>query len=573
MGDAEGGAVDARRSNDLNSLLAWRPAELPDSWAPAHGWASARVLVLVAILVIAAYVALESGAVARRLSAGAARLSRLVLLALLGLSSLLAVATFLDFGVFRYGTYLNEWDFYHYYLGTKYAPELGYNNLYGATLLADVEGGLRYRNPRGEFRDLETSRPRSVMTVAAEKHRYRGRFSDARWRAFVADVGWFKMQLPANRWSLLLMDHGYNGTPAWSFVIGGLFTRHLSVQNPVARWLMLLLDPLLLLGTAAVMTRAFGLRAALLMVMFIGSHYLLSWGHLKGCLLRTDFAMGAVLAICLVKLGRYRLAGALLGWAILSRVFPAFLLIGPALLLGLGFWRTRQLDRRLVGLFVACGVTIALVVLGSCAYFGGFAIWREWSQKIAIHYADGSDWDLGFRTVAEAVYEQGVPVRLASLELLAGQPVTSAVRPVEIVVLMLLALPALHFVRTLEHHEALAYGFVFVFLFSVAGYYYYLFLCVPLVFFAGDLAKPQPALGAAFMFLTGLLGYVLFSGWEPLRGSWAVFRGWHQTFPTYYYLSCLIGVTVAQMIALAGTRARRLERGTTGKPTGGRMGG
>jgi hypothetical protein len=550
----------------VNSLLAWRPAELPDSWAPTHGWTSARLLVLVAVLVIAGYALLESGAVARRLSAAAVALARRALLYVLALSALLAAVTFLDFGVFRYGTYLNEWDFYHYYLGTKYARELGYGNLYGATLLADVEGGLRYHNPRGEIRDLETARLRSVMSVATEQERFRGRFSGARWREFVADVTWFKTQLPESRWSLLLTDHGYNGTPAWSFVIGGLFTSHLPVQNPLARWLMLLLDPLLLLGTAIVVARAFGLRAGLLMVMFIGSHYLLSWGHLKGCLLRTDFAMGGVLAVCLVKLGRYKLAGVLLGWAILSRVFPVFLLLGPGVLLVHGFWRTRYLDRRLVGLFVACGLTVVVVVLGSAAHFGGFGIWREWSQKITIHYADGSDWDLGFRTVAEAIFVDGVPTRLGSLALTAGQAVTSAVTPVEIVVIVLLALPAIAFARVLEHHEALAYGFVFVFLFSIAGYYYYLILCVPLVFFLSDVGKPHHALGAAFMFFTGYAGYVIFSGYGPLRG-WIFLRGWHQTFPTYYYLSCLIGVTVAQMLVLAGARARRLERQGDGQPT------
>jgi len=77
---------------------------------------------------------------------------------------------------------------------------------------------LRYHNPRNQIRDLTTAQLRDVSEVAAESARYRARFSDSRWREFVADVTWFKMQLPAHRWSLLLADHGYNGTPAWSFV-------------------------------------------------------------------------------------------------------------------------------------------------------------------------------------------------------------------------------------------------------------------------------------------------------------------------------------------------------------------
>ncbi len=544
----------------MNSLLAWRPTELPDSWAPTHGWISSYALAVIAIAVIAGYAVVESRVVVRRLSAGTARFVQRALLVVLGLAALLAVATYVDFGVFRYGSYLNEWDFYHYYMGSKYAKEVGYTNLYGATLAADREAGLRYQHPRGEIRNLATAEIRDVAFVAAEANRYRGRFREARWREFVADITWFKMQLPEKRWSLILVDHGYNGTPAWSFVVGGLCTRHLAIQNPISRWLMLLLDPLLLVGAIIAVAWAFGPRAALLTVVFVGTHYLLSWGHLKGALLRTDFAMCSLLAVCLVKKGRYKIAGALLGWAILSRVFPAFLLLGPAVLLGHGCWRTRRFDRQLGSLFLAAGAIIVLVGLGSCAYFGGFGIWREWSEKITLHYAGGSDWDLGFRTIAESSFFHGRPMRDAVIAMATGQTAASTVHPLEIAAILLLALPALTFVRALEHHEALAYGFVFVFLFSNTSYYYYLILCVPLVFFASDLGKLGNALGAAFMFFTGCLGYVLFSGWEPLRQSWVPFRGWHQTFPTYYFLSCLIAVTAVQMIALAGARARNLER-------------
>jgi hypothetical protein len=499
----------------------------------------------------------------RRLSATAARAVRRVLFGLLAVSATLAVATYVDFGVFRYGSYINEWDFYHYYVGTKYAQELGYTRLYGATLIADVEGGLRYQHPHGQIRDLETARMRSVLTVAAEPERFRGRFSAERWPEFVADISWFKQQLPQHRWSLILADHGYNGTPAWSFVVGGLLTRHLSVLNPVARWVMLLLDPLLMAGAMLAVGWAFGWRAALLTVVFIGTHYLFSWGHLKGALLRTDFAVGALLAVCLVKQGYYRLAGVLLGWSILSRIFPGALLIGPTVLLVHGCFRTRRLDARLVHLLLATGATIAFVVLGSCIYFGGTEMWSEWADKITLHYAGGSDWDLGFRTIAETSIFDGAPMRDAMVSLITGEPVSPLVQPLELLVMTMLALPALIFVRALEHHEALGYSFVFIFLFTIASYYYYLILCVPLVFFLADLERAQNALGAAVMFLVGGFGYVLFSGWAPLQKSWVLFHGWHQTYPTYYYMSWLVGVTVVQMIVLAAWRARQRERLST----------
>jgi hypothetical protein len=410
------------------------------------------------------------------------------------------------------------------------------------------------------MRDLGTAELCDVGKVEAESARYRGRFSDPRWREFVADITWFKMQLPAHRWSLILADHGYNGTPAWSFVVGGLFSRQLSVRNPFSRWLMLGLDPLLLLAATAAVAWAFGLRTAFLMVIFIGTHYLLSWGHLKGALLRTDFAMASVLAVCLVKQRYYKVAGVLLGWAILSRIFPAFLLVGPTVLFLRRLARDRCVDRQLLGLLGACAATVTLVVLGSCVYFGTTGIWHEWNLKIATHYLNGSDWELGYRTIADASFVQGVPVRVLANAVAHG-PAFFLSSPGTIVALLLL-LPVVTFIRGLEDHEALAYGFVFVFLLALASYYYYLVLCVPLLFFASHLERPQHALGVAFMFFTGIMGYVLFSGWNLLAGSWVMFRGWHQTFPTYYFLCCFIAVTVAQMILLAGSKTLRAERST-----------
>lgn len=538
----------------MSWLWSWRPAELPNSWAAVHGWALARVLLVVAMAACLSYAAIASPRLGGCLSAKAKRVVCSAVMVALGFAALMSVAVYLDFGVFRYGTYLNEWDFYHYYLGTKYAPELGYDKLYGATLLADAEDGLRYRNPQNVVRDLATAELLPVQSVPAQAGRYLSGFDGARWREFVADVTWFKQQLPAERWSLLLMDHGYNGTPAWSFVVGGLVSRHFSVRSPFGRWLMLLLDPALLLATVVVVGWAFGPRTAFLMAIFIGTHYLMSWGHLKGALLRTDFAVCAVLAVCLVKKQFYKVAGALLGWAILSRVFPVFFLVGPGALLVWAWLDRRILERRWLGLLVSCFATVALVVAGSCLYFGGGDIWREWVHKISLHYANGSDWDLGYRTIVEAAFVHGVPVRPDDVGHAGGWSLPTLFAAI------LLLVPALSFVRALEDYQAVAYGFVFVFVLSLATYYYYVILCVPLLFFAPELEKAQSALGVAFMFFCGLAGYVLFSGWRWLADAWVVFRGWHQTFPTYYFLSCLIAVTVAQMILLAGTRARRMQR-------------
>ncbi len=534
---------------------------LPDSFAPTHGFPTSWLLPLVVIAVIAGYVAVDRASARGRLSEPTTKRARAALLAVLAGSAVLSVATYVDFGRFRYGTYLNEWDFYHYFVGTKYADDVGYMELYATTWVADEAGGLVYDNPEHRLRDLRTSEFVDVSTVAARRDALRGRLTPARFEALVADVGWFTRQLPPDRWSLLLMDKGYNGTPAWSFVLGGLFTRHLSVEDAPSRWLMLLLDPALIVGTLLAVAWAFDRRAALLMTVFIGTHYLMSWGHMKGALLRTDFAMCTVLAACFVKKERYRVAGALLGWAVLSRIFPVVFLLGPlSRLVAVGV-SERRFDRRLVELFVACGVTIALVTLGSIAYFGGLGPWEAWATKILQHYSDFSHWQMGYTTLVDVERVDGVPVPIHPATHLAEEPeLLLSHHVLTWVVRALVLVPAFVFAKALEDWESLAFGFVFFFFGVSAAYYYYFILCVPLLFFAAKLERPSRAFGLAFMFLTGAAGYVIFSGWAPLADVLPLFHGWHQEFPTYYFMSWLVSITALTMVGIAAVEAQRASR-------------
>lgn len=97
-----------------------------------------------------------------------------------------------------------------------------------------------------------------------------------------------------------------------------MITSHLSIRHAVSRWAIMLMDPALLVAMLLCVAWAFSAETAPLMAILIGTHYLLSWGHLKGCALRTDFAVASVIAACCVKRERYATAGALLGWATIS---------------------------------------------------------------------------------------------------------------------------------------------------------------------------------------------------------------------------------------------------------------
>jgi hypothetical protein len=190
-----------------------------------------------------------------------------------------AIGNYVAFGEFRYDSYMNEWDVTHYYMGTKYATELGYHHLYEAIWLADHDTGLR--SSATQVRSLRTYGMVSTATLLAHGDGIRGRFSPERWREFCEDIAWLKVQLPVPRWTILTEDHGHNGPPTWTAAIGTL-TNMLSIRNLVARWFMLLIDPVLLLLALAGLTWAYGFEAAALTAVLLGTHYFFSWGHLKG---------------------------------------------------------------------------------------------------------------------------------------------------------------------------------------------------------------------------------------------------------------------------------------------------
>ena len=54
-----------------------------------------------------------------------------LLLMALFLTAVLAMGNYNNFGKWRYGSFLNAYEFYHYYLGTKYAREIGYEDQIG----------------------------------------------------------------------------------------------------------------------------------------------------------------------------------------------------------------------------------------------------------------------------------------------------------------------------------------------------------------------------------------------------------------------------------------------------------
>jgi hypothetical protein len=472
----------------------------------------------------------------------------------------LAVGNYFAFGEFRYSSYMNEWDVTHYYTGTKYATELGYFHQYEAIWLADQETGLR--STASEVRSLRTYEMVPTARLAARADEIRGRFSPERWREFREDIAWLKMQLPAARWTLLTEDHGHNAPPTWTAAVG-IVTNALSIRSDVARWMMLLIDPALLLLALAALTWAYGFEATVLTAVLLGTHYFFCWGHLKGTLVRTDFVTFALFAICLFRKDRPVAAGMCAAIAACSRAFPVFFLVGPLVVLLSRLARERRLDPVLARFFLACGATAAAATVCAILRFHGVGIFSDWISKMALHATSHADWTVGFRTifntVNESYFQEGsgmavarwIDVRLAREEVIMLW-----------VTRILVLLPAIYFMRFMT--AASAYGFAYVVMFFAVApvHYYAMVLCLPLLYFVAEPAGWSRTLGIAWLLITGSAGYLLYYGWRPLGSFW-LFKGYGQTFATTLYSTCFITLTTLHMVAHAARSARAGHRPRT----------
>jgi hypothetical protein len=211
------------------------------------------------------------------------------------------------------------------------------------------------------IRNLVTNRLEPAAPVVDDPRRCTDRFTPARWRAFERDIQFFREQFNRTRWTEVLHDHGYNGTPVWG-VAGGLLAG-LAPATHAQLVVLGLLDPLLLCLMWAAIVWAFGWRVACVGLVWWGTNYPARYWWNGGAFLRMDWLAFAMIGICLVKRDRPAAGGFALAYSALLRVFPGFIVAGLALKV-LATW----VAERRIGLaapvrrFVA-GALVAVAVL------------------------------------------------------------------------------------------------------------------------------------------------------------------------------------------------------------------
>lgn len=325
------------------------------------------------------------------------RASRDGLLALLGV---LAAFCWWNLFAFHFYSPVHSWEQFHYYIGSKYQAELGYERLYACTAVADAEDKVFPPAYERTLRDLSTNEIVSTQTVLASPESCTGHFDAERWAEFKKDVGWFRNTLGADRWAQAQLDHGYNATPAWG-IAGGWVANTIPVSYPGIR-LIASLDSLLLVLMWAGVAWGFGWRGACVAAIWWGTNHAGRFWWVGGGFLRQDWLVLSVLGIALVRRRHHALGGAALAVASLLRVIPAFLIAALLLKWVVGSVRARRLILpREARHFIAGGIVSAFAVVGfSFATAGGPSAWLDFVENSQLHLSTPLTNNIGIEPLA-----------------------------------------------------------------------------------------------------------------------------------------------------------------------------
>lgn len=311
-----------------------------------------------------------------------------------------SAAAWLNFGVFHSSRIVHYWDTFHYYVGSKYFEENGYEHLYECVLVADYQDRGEADLEKRKIRDLVDNRLHYVSKDDVLRYE-RGcleRFSPERWEVFRQDARLFRTAMGSSWWRDMLMDHGYNASPI-SNMVGAFLTNfgwrdHASgvssarvdskdferFQKRILRYTMI--DLALYAGAFILILWAFGLRACALSMLVWGNGYPWAYFWTGGSFARVDWFFMAVAAVCLLKRGFPLLSGFALSWSALLRLFPAALAGGAISSVVDRFVRRKRIDRPwldatdkrfiaggVLGLLVLCSASIAINGLDAHSHF------------------------------------------------------------------------------------------------------------------------------------------------------------------------------------------------------------
>ncbi len=309
-----------------------------------------------------------------------------------------AVVLFFLFFHLSYKGYYHRWEFFHYYMGSKYAEELSYKRIYICAAIADAETGNRKAVKRRKMRDLSATNLLIPSKQFLEQPEIcKSHFTDERWEDFKTDLEFFRRVSGGGYWKDMQKDHGYNPPPIWT--VAGHYLS--SLQPASDSYFKLLagidvtLTALLFLGIGW----AFGWRATIVTLLFWGTQEPAPFYWTGGAFLRQDWFFLAVMSACLARKRWFFLSGLALAYSAGLRVFPVLLWGGPLAIIAWDVYRKRKLQLKFVKFLGGGLAAVILLVPLSLHVTGGWHSYEEWWHHIQVHQHTALTNHVGLKTV------------------------------------------------------------------------------------------------------------------------------------------------------------------------------
>ncbi|MBL8917611.1 MAG: hypothetical protein JNJ54_02025 [Myxococcaceae bacterium] len=253
------------------------------------------------------------------------------------------VMGYFNFGHLHFGGFVHVWDTYHYYIGSKYASEVGYDRMYDCAAVVDAENGRLAEVQRRNHTDLRTNLITPTREVIENADQIcKQYFTPERWAQYTRDINSIRSMVNENRWKEIHVDHGYNATPVWT--LAGKFFANLQPATSDGLIAVNLLDPIYIFLAMLMIWWAFGVRGFAMAGIVLGCNFPNRYYWTGGAFLRHDWLFYLVASVCLLKKEKHFLGGLSFSYTVLLRLFPGLAAIGPALAAVEYFRRNKKLE-------------------------------------------------------------------------------------------------------------------------------------------------------------------------------------------------------------------------------------
>jgi hypothetical protein len=309
----------------------------------------------------------------------------------LAVLALLAAFAYFDFGAYHHPEFVHSHDVFHYFVGAKYFPELGYDSLYECAAAAEADAGYGQRIALRSQRDLRTNRFVSGSAVLSHGADCVARFTKDRWQSFASDVRYFANRSTVDAWHVALRDHGFNASPTWIAIGRAVVHRLPATDRTIGHGASMfssvlgLLDPAFLLATVGVIGWAFGFRSAAFAVIAFGCNPLSEFSWVGGGLLRQLWFVFLVSGLCFLRRGHHAKGAVALVLATALQLFPVISLVmiaANAVTEALRTGRVASAHRRFA---LAALLALAFAIPASAVVTGRGDAWTEFARDMKKH--------------------------------------------------------------------------------------------------------------------------------------------------------------------------------------------